>query len=177
MAAPKGKMSETNGAAALIRPAPGHQDWSLMPEPEYKRCTKCGETKALTEFICRWRAGGRKKPISICRVCHVRYTREWRRRNREKARGAARRQRERDPEGTYRGKRVSAVRHPEKQRAWRAVYRAVRRGDLIRPAACESCGSEGRIQAHHDDYSKQLEVRWLCQPCHADLHRAELGSG
>ena len=27
-----------------------------------------------------------------------------------------------------------------------------------------------RCQAHHDDYSKPLEVRWLCVTCHAAHH-------
>lgn len=30
-----------------------------------------------------------------------------------------------------------------------------------------------KVQAHHDDYSKPLEVRWLCVPHHA-LHHKQL---
>ena len=54
---------------------------------------------------------------------------------------------------------------PEKVRAHRLVARAVRRGELIRPATCSKCGDGGRIHAHHDDYSKPLDVRWLCHGC------------
>lgn len=32
------------------------------------------------------------------------------------------------------------------------------------------CGSQ-KVEAHHNDYSKPLEVVWLCRKCHADLHR------
>ena len=57
------------------------------------------------------------------------------------------------------------------------VEKAVMRGLLI-PAPCEQCGSDGvfsdgrrEVQAHHDDYSKPLSVRWLCQKCHHDWHK------
>jgi deoxycytidylate deaminase len=37
---------------------------------------------------------------------------------------------------------------------------------------CEVCGST-IVQAHHDDYSKPLEVRWLCVPHHNEHHVQE----
>ena len=58
---------------------------------------------------------------------------------------------------------------PEKQRAHDAVRNAVKRGDLVREP-CEVCGVEPS-QAHHEDYSKPLDVRWLC----FKHHRAEHG--
>jgi hypothetical protein len=65
--------------------------------------------------------------------------------------------------------------------AVRAVHektsRAIVRGDLI-PQDCEVCGAAAygdnhrrRSHAHHDDYSKPMEVRWLCPKCHHDWHR------
>lgn len=38
---------------------------------------------------------------------------------------------------------------------------------------CEYCG-ESKVQAHHHDYSKPLEVIWLCQKCHSDLHNGKI---
>jgi hypothetical protein len=55
--------------------------------------------------------------------------------------------------------------NPEKVRAHSRVAHAVRRGDLVRQP-CEECGST-ETHAHHDDYSKPLEVRWLCAVHHA----------
>jgi hypothetical protein len=38
------------------------------------------------------------------------------------------------------------------------------RGDLVRPAKCcvNSHNCKGRIEGHHDDYSKPLDVEWFC---------------
>lgn len=61
-------------------------------------------------------------------------------------------------------------RHPEQRGAHRTVAKAVKAGRLVRPELCEDCGQPGQIQAHHDDYSKRLVVRWLCHACHIEAH-------
>lgn len=60
-------------------------------------------------------------------------------------------------------------RHPEKYYARRALRRAVKSGKLIRQP-CENCG-EPKSHGHHPDYSKPLEVIWLCDPCHRAVHK------
>lgn len=60
--------------------------------------------------------------------------------------------------------------HPERQAAHNAVARALRKGTLVRQPCekgPEGCGP-GTVHAHHDDYSKPLEVRWLCALHHAE---------
>lgn len=54
-------------------------------------------------------------------------------------------------------------------RAQQAVTRAIATGRMVR-LACEECGAIN-TQAHHDDYSKPLEVRWLCHKHHRAWHR------
>lgn len=49
------------------------------------------------------------------------------------------------------------------------IWNAVREGKII-PQPCEVCGKT-TVQAHHDDYNKPYEVRWLCEECHKMWHR------
>ena len=58
---------------------------------------------------------------------------------------------------------------PEK---WKAVYtvaNALKSGRLVK-MPCENCGTKKHIHAHHRDYSKPLDVQWLCDPCHRAEH-------
>lgn len=59
--------------------------------------------------------------------------------------------------------------HPDRYAAHIAVGNAVRSGALVKKP-CEKCGST-QVHAHHDDYSKPLEVRWLCPEHHAEEKR------
>jgi hypothetical protein len=75
------------------------------------------------------------------------------------------------PEGraaASRAKRRFVERNPVKRKAHEMAGNAIRDGRLIRQP-CETCGE--RAQAHHDDYSKPLDVRWLCTTHHAEWHR------
>lgn len=51
-----------------------------------------------------------------------------------------------------------------------AVNSAVQRGVLIKPLVCSRCPNTGMIHGHHPDYTKPLEVIWLCPICHAKEH-------
>lgn len=62
-------------------------------------------------------------------------------------------------------------RNGEKTKAWSAVGNALFKGEIEKPPYCELCGSfDMKIHAHHDDYSKPLDVLWLCHDCHMSLH-------
>jgi ribosome-binding protein aMBF1 (putative translation factor) len=67
---------------------------------------------------------------------------------------------------------TAAASLPEKVRARQLVQRAVKTGRLVRPDACERCGTEGWVEAHHPDYTKPLDVEWLCGDCHRSEHQA-----
>jgi hypothetical protein len=48
------------------------------------------------------------------------------------------------------------------------AQKALESGKLIRKP-CEKCGNT-KVEMHHEDYDKPLEVNWLCRECHLDLH-------
>ena len=66
----------------------------------------------------------------------------------------------------------SATKNRERVNARAIVNNAIYRGYLNKPSVCENCNkSSSRIEGHHTDYSKPLEVQWLCSGCHADADR------
>jgi hypothetical protein len=43
----------------------------------------------------------------------------------------------------------------------------IRRGKLMKPNHCSNClGISKKIEAHHEDYNKPLEIIWVCSKCH-----------
>lgn len=42
----------------------------------------------------------------------------------------------------------------------------VKAGNIARPYYCEECGLKSKIEGAHKDYSRPLDVRWLCRSCH-----------
>lgn len=65
--------------------------------------------------------------------------------------------------------RLSQLRHPGRNAARKMVHRAIRSGKLLR-LPCEACG-KSPAEAHHEDYSLPLVVRFLCPAHHAAAHR------
>jgi hypothetical protein len=57
---------------------------------------------------------------------------------------------------------------PWRRQAYTIVQSALVRGAL-KSGPCEVCGNR-RAVAHHDDYAKPLDVRWLCRSHHRKHH-------
>jgi hypothetical protein len=135
-----------------------------------KQCKKCKETKGMSEFYTHPKmADGH---LSFCKPC-------------VRARVSDRYQREHDKVAAYermryqRPERKAYVQqqhakhnllNPHKAKARQAVSRAVRNGRIQKPTGCPHCGSADRIQAHHHDYSRPLDVSWACFKCHRELY-------
>lgn len=61
--------------------------------------------------------------------------------------------------------------------ARRTFKKALDRKEIQKPNRCTDClrwmRKKSRLQGHHPDYSKPLEVIWLCEPCHQERHRKD----
>lgn len=121
-----------------------------------KTCTTCFETKPLASYYKHPKGAGGYR--SQCKDCYA----GMRQRYRQTAQGKA----------VVRSCDVRyAALYPEKIIARNAINNAIAHGHRV-PQPCEQCGKE-KAQAHHDDYTKPLEVRWLCTQHHAEHHRNE----
>ena len=63
--------------------------------------------------------------------------------------------------------------HKHRQHARQLLKVAINKGDVQRAEQCSECAGTIRIEAHHDDYSQPLAVRWLCRACHNEFHFKE----
>jgi ribosomal protein S27AE len=105
--------------------------------------------------------------------------------NSEKGREISRqsdRARNSDPErGEYKRKKIAQRRKDPlaqlKDRARTAVNNAIKQGKLKKGKQCEYSYTgecSGKLMAHHDDYSKPLDIRWLCSKHDYDTHHDRL---
>lgn len=58
----------------------------------------------------------------------------------------------------------------KKENARHALRYAIKSGTIVRPSRCSRCPSATRLQAHHHDYNRPLDVIWLCENCHRREH-------
>ena len=79
-----------------------------------------------------------------------------------------------EQKASYRVKRKRYdQKNKEKIRAQSAVCYALKVGKLIRPSECSQCGKKVKVEGHHPDHSRKLEVVWVCRTCHLKIHAPE----
>lgn len=71
---------------------------------------------------------------------------------------------------------TNMYRYPEKLKCRKMFAYAIQEGFVIRPDYCEKCLKNCKPDGHHKDYSKPLEVVWLCRQCHIKHHRSFNGN-
>lgn len=152
-----------------------------------KECSRCGLTKALSSFYPHPRtADGR---LGKCKECCKAEARAHRAANlaacqaydRARANLPHRVQARLDYQKTPRGIRRSTAakvawlqRNKDRRAAHVLLGSAIKSGTVSK-LPCAVCGSQKRVHGHHDDYTKPLDVRWLCPKHHAEHHRKMRG--
>jgi len=101
------------------------------------------------------RKDGTEKERFMCNPCNAKRRKKYYAKNKEKCRAILNK---------------SISKHKLKQSARKKVRYAIKTGVLVKLNHCESCGESGQLDGHHEDYSKPLEVLWLCRTCHAKTH-------
>jgi len=167
---PKGKLyllELSCGHTKKVTPLDDPRDYARAPRQKRASCKQCGGVLLTTEkecFGCK-----AKKPIEDfyrsrgcfdgrqkrCKECQIEYMRQLYKGRPIRSKAAA----------------LYKARNLAKYEARKALQNAVAIGKMVKPESCEECGIEANLHGHHDDYSKPLDVRWLCPPCHMDWHR------
>lgn len=156
-------------------------------------CTKCHKEKSYKEFYsCDSREIGR---MWNCKECIKAYQKTYKRRRTEEGRSIERKPECPEKKSEFNRKwykensayhkeyykqnalkrsknnRAYEKRNPERVKAQHALYRALKKGILVRPNKCLVCATKCKPEGHHNDYTKQLEVVWVCRSCHLEIHR------
>ena len=63
----------------------------------------------------------------------------------------------------------------KREKARGMVNKRVQSKKIIRPNKCSVCKEDKRVEAHHEDYDKPLEVIWVCKECHENIHHLNEG--
>jgi len=143
-------------------------------------CSRCGEAKGYDDFYKDGRSLTGLRPE--CKSCTNRGVNSWREANPERRKAIDRASKDRISIYRKRGwsrkyarvhraecaARLREYRndHPDRAKANDLLNYAVRHGKIKPPKVCQSCGSKGKIEGSHTDYSKPLDVEWLCTKCH-----------
>jgi hypothetical protein len=129
-----------------------------------KHCKICGQDKGLSDF---YYVTYNDKP-GVCIECYKTRVKANREANKEQYSAYEHERNLKRRDYMHEQQRKHRANNPEKYKAHTAVGNALRDGRLIRKP-CEKCGNI-KSQAHHPDYSKPIEVIWLCFTCHRKEH-------
>lgn len=113
----------------------------------FAKCDYCGEN-----YHTKKSAFERRKRHFCSRVCYSRYRSELLPKEEQNAFGTGHTEEERN-----------------KRKKAREIFNHYLRDNHIERMPCEICGA--KAEAHHDDYEKPLEVRWLCFKHHREWHK------
>lgn len=144
-------------------------------EREFKQCSICKIYKRFTEFSkCNQKKDGLRQYCNDCnnirqRSYYKKYMNDPEVYEKRRTSVALYMQRKRnDPSYVAKEKECTVI-YPERARARAKLRRNVSNGK-IKKLPCQICG-DYQSEGHHEDYSKPLDVIWLCRTHHLEIHR------
>lgn len=116
---------------------------------------------------------------SYCKKCRSKYNSDWGKKNpriyreryiksRSKRNNYSKKYYENNKDRILAIQKRNYEENKEKFKAHGIVKRAIKSNNL-KQKSCIVCGDK-KVDAHHEDYSKPLEVIWLCRTHHFHLH-------
>lgn len=136
-----------------------------------KKCKACGLTKPVDAFSAApSNADGYR---TRCKACRAAERRKRYQTTKATERAQVRRYQRANPDKVLATYLKRAERQGTHEAAQHAVVWALKVQRLTRHSHCQMCGKHGRMQAHHADYTRPLDVIWVCPSCHqyADSRR------
>jgi len=138
-----------------------------------KKCFKCNIVKPLSDFYAhKEMADGH---LNKCKECAKKDSDDrfklkqldphWQIKERERQRIKEAKRRDLGLAKKYKKQHMPGFLRKEK---YGQYINAIRDG-ILNPLPCEVCGKQ-KTQGHHEDYSKPLDVVWLCVRHHQDRH-------
>lgn len=73
------------------------------------------------------------------------------------------------------GNRKWREKYPEKKKARYILTSKLNRNLIEKPLNCQVCNAIEKLEGHHHDYSKPLDVIWCCKKCHGSFHVKLIG--
>jgi len=131
---------------------------------ETKKCSQCDEVKSVELFPMKL-----GKVNSYCKECLKKYSAARYYRKREEKNAYSREYYRKNKKKRLKSMKAYQDKNKDKYKSRQTLRNAVAAGK-IEKTPCKDCG-ETKVEARHQDYSKPLEVEWLCKTCHADRHR------
>lgn len=125
-----------------------------------KRCGRCSTMKPISEF--HRKSQGRPGWRSMCKSCCSEAANIWVSLNKDRDRKAR-------AVKMSRWRKRNSDHVSKMAKAYRRVRHAIASGKLLKQS-CSLCGSSSNLVAHHEDYSRPLDIVWFCQRHHVRYH-------
>ena len=138
----------------------------LAKQREYARNNYAKNPEKEKERVKKWKEKNPERYKEIYIKCYKQNLEK----NREKARRRSRNWYESNKEKALEYFKQNREKNKNKIKARYTLANALKNGKIMKSLNCDECKIKEKLQAHHHDYSKPLDVIWLCTTCHAKVH-------